>query len=120
MVATTDEYSQPIIEHQYAEAWRQYRLRLTILVGLFVSYLPAMIGFKFFFDEIFSDGDTPTMIAAFCWMAAYGIAGWRFGCFRCPRCREDFFNRKAFAFIRFYQPFAKKCWNCGLEKWAGE
>ena len=120
MVATTDDFSHPIAEHQYAKEWHEYRVRGVILLFLFVGYLPFAILIDFLLDAFLEGNETLMAMAACSWLAAFGFAIWRFGSFRCPRCDEEFFNRKAFAFIRFHQPFAKKCWNCGLKKWAGE
>lgn len=119
-MAITDDYSQPIFEHQYAIEWHEYKVRRTTLVLLYLGYLPFAILIDFLLDTFLEGNETLMAVAAISWLAASGIAIWRFGSFRCPRCGEEFFNRKVFAFIRFHQPLAKHCWNCGLKKWAGD
>ncbi len=110
----------PVQPHQYAKEWKRYTNSFVLLIGLFVGYLPFGVIADYLIDRLLGGNNTVMMIAAFTWMAAYGVAGLRFGSFRCPRCHEQFFCRKRFTFFGFYNPFARHCWNCGLEKWAGE
>jgi hypothetical protein len=47
------------------------------------------------------------------------VARFRLGGFRCPRCTQHFFRRRT-RWLEYGNPFARRCLNCGLPKWAEE
>jgi hypothetical protein len=115
----TLDFSQPIIEHQYAKEWHEYKVRRATLVLVYLGFFPFGFVISYLLDSYLGSNETLAAIAMISWMAVWGITIWRFTYFRCPRCGKPFCYEKYSLVMRF-RPFAKKCWKCGLEKWAGE
>ena len=119
-MSDTLDFSQPIVEHQYAQEWDAYKLRGLILLFLFLGYFPFGFLINLLFDVLLGAMEALGVIAAAGWMIAIGIAAWRYENFCCPRCGERFSSQRVFAFVRFSHPYSRQCIHCGLKKWEGE
>jgi hypothetical protein len=86
---------------------------------VFVFYLPVLA----FVSRVlgWTRGGNAIFFAAFAWMMAFAMVGYRKGNFRCPRCGELFFQKfddRPWRTVWQHNPFARRCMHCGLPKWA--
>jgi hypothetical protein len=98
---------------EYEAQWTEYRRRRRVFWLIFVTYIPGVFLIGVPLGNIFNS-ETPAVVTALMWMAAFAIAGWRTTYWRCPRCRKRFFA------TWYVNQFARKCVHCGLKKWATE
>jgi predicted RNA-binding Zn-ribbon protein involved in translation (DUF1610 family) len=97
-------------------AWREYRRRWWIAVGILLTYLPVAGAGAILLKKA-TGSETPGAVLAVSWMLAYLAAVWRLSSFRCPSCGEQFHYRKRWFAFGAYNPFARRCVHCGLPKW---
>src|SRR5579862_9279133 len=95
------------MDQEYVEAWKDYRRRRQLYAICFLS-LPIVGGCLFLLQYAVAFA-----IIGATWLISTLVSMVRFASFRCPRCRKRFFSS---SFTN--NPFATKCMNCGLPKWA--
>jgi hypothetical protein len=96
----------------YSYPWKKYR-RLSRLSWIIVlTYAPGVLIIGGILYAV-SGSETPIYVVAIMWMLAVVISGNRVIGWKCPRCGKSFFTAW---FIR--NPFAIKCFHCGLPKWS--
>jgi MFS family permease len=106
-------------QKSYADSWRLYRrLRRTQWIGVLIP----LVGVPLFFTldrwiPLAAELLAPISLTA--GFITLVVARIRLGRFRCPRCTEDFFRRRT-RWLEYSNPFARRCLNCGLPKWAEE
>lgn len=96
----------------HTSTWYNYRHRRNVFWILLLSYLPG-VAVTAFVLRTATGSDAGVMFVAGAWLVAYGIAGWRFGHFPCPRCSRSFFIRRFMFCV-----WTRQCLHCGLAKWA--
>lgn len=106
-------------QKSYAESWRLYRrLRRTQWIGVLIP----LVGVPLFFTldrwlPLAAELLAPISLTV--GFITLVVARIRLGNFRCPRCTKDFFRRRT-RWLEYSNPFARRCLNCGLPKWAEE
>jgi hypothetical protein len=95
------------MEETYVEAWKDYRRRRQMYAISFLSF--PLVGFV----AISLQSAVAFVVIGATWLIFSIVSMIRFGTFRCPRCQKRFFST---SFTN--NPFAAKCLNCGLPKWA--
>ena len=106
-------------QKSYAESWRLYRrLRRTQWIGVLIP----LVGVPLFFTldrwiPLAAELLVPISLTA--GFITLVVARIRLSRFRCPRCAQHFFWRRT-RWLEYSNPFARRCLNCGLPKWAAE
>lgn len=106
---SADEETLLEVRARYTAAWRKYRsLRLQMVLafpGWFALFVSLGSLFRFF-----GRNEDVVSVIALAYLPYISIAGWRWMYWRCPRCHNAF---------RGWYPFhPKRCYHCGLPKWA--
>ena len=107
-------------EGPYSAAWRRYRRWSRAFWIVFVLYLPTLDFVSRRLGWV-SDGGGKIFFAAFVWLIAFAVIGYRKSNFQCPRCGELFFHKfddRPWRRDWRHNPFARRCMHCGLPKWA--
>lgn len=96
----------------YSAQWAEYRRRRNIFLLVFVTYVPGMLLLSPVVSRVV--GEKNGSFAVFvCWAVAFGVTGSRMIYWKCPRCRKWFHAKWWLS-----SPFARRCVNCKLRKWA--
>jgi hypothetical protein len=96
----------------YIEQWRNLRNREWLVIGLFLGYLPGVVGIASVISK-FTPSETPVLVVALAWMATFAVTGLRVSFFPCPRCGKHFYMNKY-----FITTLGRKCPHCGLHRYA--
>ncbi len=96
----------------YTTQWSDYRKRRRAFWIICIFYLPGVFLLGLPLGKHFYS-DTPMMIIALVWIAAFLASGWYMNVWICPSCGNPYFKVRW-----FYNQFTNKCMHCGLEKWA--
>lgn len=99
----------------YTENWQRYRRARTILLLVWIGYLPGVPAIAWVISKVLRREANDLWIpVALVWMAAFAITGFRVQCWKCPRC-GNWFSAKWYYNKSF---LARKCVHCGLPKFA--
>jgi len=106
---------EAVAEEPYAAAWSAHRGRERTLIIVMFLGLPAAIllsiAVGFLVQATTLESAIPPFVAL--WGVGVGLAAWRHGSLRCPRCGRPFFRG------RFYwNVYAGSCMHCQLPKWS--
>lgn len=96
----------------YEQEWREYRKRRNTFFIIFATYIPGVLLFALLLQRL-ARSDTATLIIAFVWILAFGVAAVRVTTWPCPRCGKWFHAKWLMG-----NPLARHCLHCGLPKWA--
>lgn len=105
--------------HAYFAAWAEYRRRRRDAWLALVALFPAPVLAAFLVSPICwaLNSGAPAFIAAvvgaLAWFIVNCIVRFRYFWWPCPRCHRPFFQA-----LWIHWPFANRCLNCGLEKYA--
>ena len=97
---------------EYFEQWTEYQKRSRYVRILFISFIPALIGFGYLLS-FFIDENKGVFTAFIVWSIFILVAGNYAAFWRCPKCNKPFH----IDFGRIVNPLTKKCVHCGLPKW---
>jgi hypothetical protein len=95
-----------------AEMWKKHRTLTWINWALFAAWVPFGI---FVLNIAQWTHSNYAGLALIPYFVVFMIVGTRVSLFRCPRCGNRFHRWGPWGIGN--NPFARKCWNCGLRKW---
>jgi len=95
-----------------AIAWADYKRRRNWFFGAWLGGF-LIVAILMIVISSLRLGEIPMYLVAIAWAIAFVLAAVRLQLFLCPRCRCQFFR-----YSLYYNPFARRCVHCGLQKWA--
>ena len=100
----------------YTESWQRYRLlRRAVWIGALTPFVGAFLALAL--DRWLPGAMLLAPVAITVGFITVIVAQFGLGSFSCPRCTQPFFYRTT-RWLRYGNPFARRCLNCGLPKWA--
>jgi hypothetical protein len=93
---------------EYEDRWRELKRRRNQLLFAFIGYVPITLAFGVLTERLFHS-DKPGFVFAILWMLYFGVAGFRYNVFPCPRCGKWFFGTWF-----YHNSFARRCVHCKL------
>jgi hypothetical protein len=107
----------------YTQAWRDYRKRRFVLWTVVLTFIPCIITSVFLIGAPLSaltgiDAYYFVLPILVFWTIMLMVAYLRLQFFCCPRCGKWFFTTFFLWLFLSHRPFARKCVNCDLPKWA--
>jgi predicted RNA-binding Zn-ribbon protein involved in translation (DUF1610 family) len=100
----------------YSANWNEYRQLQRRFFLIWLGYVPGVGAFAIIVNFLFHTF-VPAFIFAVAWMLWFISAAAEWAQFPCPRCGKTFSHREGI-FNPHWGPFAWKCMNCGLKKYA--